>query len=99
MCPLSDAEGYEFVQLRKPEETMDDSVPEMQPFASLPGYLPMGPPQPEDGYEMLSAPVDTQVQLRNYGAAYETLSMTGPQTTGSQIGTGPRNIPMSGAFV
>lgn len=95
VCPLSDAEGYEFVQLRKPEETMDDSVPEMQPFASLPGYLPMGPPQPEDGYEKLSAPVDTQEQLRNYGAAYETLSMTGPQTTGSQIGTGPRNIPMS----
>ena len=94
VCPLSDTEGYEFVQLRKPGPDTNDSAPEMQPFAPLPGYVPMGPP-PDEGYEILSAPVETQQQSSNYGGTYETLTMAVPQRTGSQIGTASRNSPVS----
>ena len=96
VCPLEDAEGYEFVQLRKPGSETDTTAPELQPLALLPGYVPMGPPTPEDvGYEVLSAPAEVQEQLGNYRGEYEMLSMTGPQTTGSQTGSGSRNIPVS----
>ena len=93
VCPLEDAEGYEFVQLRKPGSETDNTAPELQPLALLPGYVPMGPP--DAGYEVLSAPTEIQEQLRNYRGEYEMLSMIGPQTTGSQTGSGSRNIPVS----
>ena len=80
-CPL-DAPGYEIVQPRNLSSFAGDSAPEMKPFASLPGYEPMLPPQ-DEGYEKLGPPVDIQQQLSSRGD-YETLAMVGPQKTGSQ---------------
>ena len=94
VCPLEDAEGYEFAQLRKPGSETDNSAPELHPLAPLPGYVPMGPPH-DAGYEVLSAPTEVQEQLRNYRGEYEMLSMTGPQMTGPQTGSGARTIPAS----
>ena len=99
-CPL-DAEGYEFTQLRKPGSLPRDSAPEMQPFAPLAGYEPMGPPE-ESGYEILAPPAELQEQVADRGD-YETLAMVGPQRTGSQAGplqmtqrpSSSMNIPMS----
>ena len=99
-CPL-DAEGYEFTQLRKPGSLPRDSAPEMQPFAPLTGYEPMGPPE-ESGYEILAPPAELQEQVADRGD-YETLAMVGPQRTGSQAGplqmtqrpSSSMNIPMS----
>lgn len=99
-CPL-DTQGYEFVQLRKPSSLASDSTPEMQPFAPVAGYEPMGPPT-DVGYEILAPPVDLQEQIDNRGD-YETLAMIGPQRTGSQTGpmqmnqqpSGSMNIPVS----
>ena len=99
-CPL-DAEGYDLVQLRKPGSLPSDSAPEMQPFAPLAGYEPMGPPE-ESGYEILGPAAELQEQVIDRGD-YETLAMVGPQRTGSQAGpaqmtqqpSGSINIPMS----
>ena len=100
-CPL-DTEGYEFVRLRKPGSVPSDSAPEMQPFAPLPGYEPMAPPD-DTGYEILAPPAELQEQVADRGD-YETLAMVGPQRTGSQAVSPPQttqqqsgsmNIPMS----
>ena len=99
-CPLA-TEGYEFVQLRKQGSLPSDSPPEMQPFAPLPGYEPMGPPE-DVGYEILAPPAEPQEQGADRGD-YETLAMVGPQRTGSQAGSvqmtqqssGSMNIPVS----
>ena len=99
-CPL-DAEGYEFTQLRKPGSLPSDSTPEMQPFAPLAGYEPMGPPE-ESGYEIVAPQAELQEQVADRGD-YETLAMVGPQRTGSQAGpvqmtqrpSSSMNIPMS----
>ena len=99
-CPL-DAEGYEFVRLRKPGSLPSDSAPEMQPFAPLAGYEPMGPPDNTE-YEILAPPAELQEQVADRGD-YETLAMVGPQRTGSQSvspqmtqqPSGPMNISMS----
>jgi len=99
-CPL-DAAGYEFVQLRKPGALPSDSTPEMQPFAPLAGYEPMGPPE-ETEYEILAPPADLEEQVADRGD-YETLAMVGPQRTGSQAvspqmtqqPSGSMNIPTS----
>ncbi|KAK2565649.1 Ankyrin repeat and SAM domain-containing protein 1A [Acropora cervicornis] len=90
-CPLVNLQGDEVVDLRRSAPQAIDSDPEMQPFASRPGYLPMGPPQ--DEYEKVSAPTDLQEQLRNSGGVYETLSMSSPQIIGSQTEPSPRNFP------
>lgn len=82
------------MQIRKPGTETNDSAPEMQPFAPLPGYEPMGPPQ-DTGYEVLSASEEVQEQLRDYGGTYETLSVACPQRAGSQTEPGSRNIPVS----
>lgn len=100
-CPL-DAPGYEFVKLRKPGSLPSDSAPEMQPFAPVAGYEPMGPPEDAAGYEILAPPADLQEQVANRGD-YETLAMVGPQRTVSQTGSaqmtqqpsGSMNIPVS----
>ena len=81
--------------MRKPEKGTEESAPEMQPFAPLPGYLPMGPAQPDAGYEVLSTPAESQDQLRSYAGEYETLSMAGPQRTGTQRASSARSIPSS----
>ena len=99
-CPL-DAEGYEFVQLRKPGTLPSDSTPEMQPFAPLAGYEPMGPPE-DTAYEVLAPPAELQEQVADRGD-YETLAMVGAQRTGSQAvspqmtqqPSGSMNIPTS----
>ena len=90
-CPLVNLQGDEVVDLRRSAPQAIDSDPEMQPFVSRPGYLPMGPPQ--DEYEKVSAPTDLQEQLRNSGGVYETLSMSSPQIIGSQTEPSPRNFP------
>lgn len=90
-CPLVNLQGDEVVDLLSSAPEAIDSDPEMQPFASRPGYVPMGPPQ--DGYEKVSAPTDLQEQLRNYGGTYETLSLSSPQIGGSQTEPSPRNLP------
>lgn len=99
-CPL-DGEGYDFVHLRKPGSLPSDSAPEMQPFAPLAGYEPMGPPE-ESGYEILAPPAELQEQVVDRGD-YETLAVVGPQRTGSQAGpvqmtqrpSGSMSTPMS----
>ena len=80
-CPL-DAPGYEIVQPRKFGSFAGNSAPEMQPFAALPGYEAMAPPQ-DEGYEKLAPPPDIPQQLSSRGD-YETLAMISPQRTGSQ---------------
>ena len=99
-CPL-DIEGYEFVNLRKPGSLPSDSAPEMQAFAPLPGYEPMGPPE-DMGYEILAPLADLQEQIADRGD-YETLAMFNPQRTGCQAGSaqmtqqpsGSMNMPVS----
>lgn len=93
-CPLVNPQGDEIVDLRRSAPQAIDSDPEMQPFASRPGYLPMGPPK--DEYEKVSAPTDLQEQLRNSGGVYETLSMSSPQRIGSQTEPSPKNFPTAG---
>ena len=102
-CPL-DIEGYEFVNLRKPGSLPNDPAPEMQAFAPLPGYEPMGPPE-DTGYEILAPLAELQEQIADRGD-YETLAMVNPQRTGSQTGSaqitqqpsGRMNAPVSASL-
>ena len=94
-CPL-DIEGYEFVNLRKPGSLPNDSAPEMQAFAPLPGYEPMGPPEDTE-YEILAPPAELQEQIDDRGD-YETLAMVNPQRTGSQAGSAQITQQPSGSM-
>ena len=49
VCRLEDAQGYEFALVWKPEKGTEECGVEMQPFASLPGYLIMSLAQPDAG--------------------------------------------------
>ena len=47
VCRVEDAQGYEFAPVWKPEKGTEECGVEMQPFASLPGYLIMSLAQPD----------------------------------------------------
>ena len=49
VCRVEDAQGYEFAPVWKPEKGTEECRVEMQPFASLPGYLIMSLAQPDTG--------------------------------------------------
>ena len=103
-CPL-DIPAYECLQLRKQSDVVSGSTPEMQPFASLPGYEPMAPPENQQGageYEFL-APFVGSLEIPDPRGDYETLAMVGPPRPGSrpeapamaQQAPGSNSLPVS----
>lgn len=89
-CPL-EGPGYDFVQLRQPLTQTEEAGQETLPYAQLPGYEPMGPPENarDFEYEVLAPCTDHQP---NSLGQYETPTVVSPRREPKPTSSSPPSV-------